>query len=153
MRTGPFTSEKEACEALVAVFNQESPRQLVIGALHKDVHLTTKWHLADGIDAVVKHIWRDPEVNAIEVMMCVSVLAHVRTEDGSRHPLCCSVDLRNPLRVSVETYLRLEDGWIRDIFRYSVWLDPDCPFPERVHATAERLFGRGLRVACPVTYR
>ena len=153
MTIGPFTNEQEACEAFATLSNREERPAKFVAALHPLVLHITKWNRAEGKDEVAlllseRSHWESETSPPIKH---VSVLAAREAANGRVIPFCCSIYIHEPTRVQTETYLTLENGGVKKILVYSVWLDPHFPFPDRVASTVARLRSKGVPMAPPST--
>ena len=148
MSIGPFISDVEACRAYAAFVNREEPPTNFLSALHPSVSLVTKSRTAEGNLAVQNHLTERQHCDEPNSPLThVTVLAESKNKEGMTTPVCCSLSINEPTRITSETYISLEDGWVKHIFIYSVWLDPHFPFPERVHEIVARLRLRGVSLA------
>ncbi len=148
MSTGPFFSEAEACKAYAAFVNREELPTNFLAALHPSVSLVTKLRTAKGNVAVENFLTERQHCDEPNSPLThVTVLAESKNKEGMTTPVCCSLSINEPTRIRSETYISLEEGWVKHIFIYSVWLDPDFPFPERVHELVARLRSKGVALA------
>lgn len=148
MIVGPFISEIEACKAYAAFVNREEAPTNFLVALHPSVSLVTKSCNVTGNVAVENHLTERQHCDQPHSPLAqVIVLAERKNMEGVTTPVCCSLSINNPTRLWSETYLRIEDGWVKHIFIYSVWLDSHFPFPERVHEVVARLRSKGVALA------
>lgn len=148
MPFGPFINELEACKAFAAFENREEPPARFLASLHQSVKLVAKLGNFYGKEAVADFLVKiggcdEPS----KPLSHVTVLAQTTSEHGSVRQICCSFYIHKPDHIQTETYIRLEDGWVRHISMYSVWLDPQFPFPERVQETSSRLRSAGILMA------